>query len=714
MFLVNAETEILWELDPTNSPLLVTDFDLVITDPLGLITYLNSPIEVSRYTAPTDVLPGSVSYLFTPTLEGLWKVNLATGTSINYTVLSKTELFVFDNSLTVNPIKNTPLGVNGAIEVADILGLVTSQATKLVFYGNEFTVNELNDVVTISIGDYPVAPYTSTADLLSALTGAITDSNLTTSLQARISLIDGIQIGSVNDRIQTEVLDRTSADAVIDARVTALDVSTSNSLASIDTELLVLSDTDVSLAAATTGLTTTVDGNTASLITHSSSINGLELQYTVKVDNNGYVAGFGLASTLRDSTPFSEFTILADKFTIAASATSPDLDASAPFFHLTAATLIDGVTVPPGTYMKTAYIADATITNAKIGNLIESSGADPVNGTGWRITKDGSIEASAITIRDSSGNLILDANGNYSVDIDNAFAPGDDTLVELEAGVAITSGGITLSAGGSLKSTGLTNENVDATAGVWLGWNGSDYTFGVGDGGYQYIKYDGNTLSIGPETKVLGVDSVNNDVIYWHSWMTVLDEFNTSNCFRTLHNYGIEVQGDGASGGSLYFDRDNQIIEGSWGKNRAWKAGIRWNSQSDMNGVNFIGMGYINTSFPSVGFEFVRSGTVIYVYPRTKSTIGGSVHAYGAGASSMYNFSAATSVGMSLKVEVIPGLKVKYYINGVLMYTHSTASSIPRAGDSEATTFLYVSVPQLAAAGVCELFVNEVVFYQNE
>lgn len=47
----------------------------------------------------------------------------------------------------------------------------------------------------------------------------------------------------------------------------------------------------------------------------------LEAKYTVKVDVNGYVSGFGLASTANNSTPFSEFLIRADRFAVGNPAT---------------------------------------------------------------------------------------------------------------------------------------------------------------------------------------------------------------------------------------------------------------------------------------------------------------------------------------------------------------------------------------------------------
>ena len=56
------------------------------------------------------------------------------------------------------------------------------------------------------------------------------------------------------------------------------------------------------------------DGNTAAVQVHAKSINGLEAQYTVKVDVNGKVAGYGLATTPKNGTPESKFIVNADRF----------------------------------------------------------------------------------------------------------------------------------------------------------------------------------------------------------------------------------------------------------------------------------------------------------------------------------------------------------------------------------------------------------------
>lgn len=60
------------------------------------------------------------------------------------------------------------------------------------------------------------------------------------------------------------------------------------------------------------------DGNTAAVQAHAQSINGLEAQYTVKVDVNGKVAGYGLATTPKNGTPESKFIVNVDRFGIGA------------------------------------------------------------------------------------------------------------------------------------------------------------------------------------------------------------------------------------------------------------------------------------------------------------------------------------------------------------------------------------------------------------
>ena len=106
-------------------------------------------------------------------------------------------------------------------------------------------------------------------------------------------------------------------------------------------------------------LQTAVNGNTASIQTQQQSINGIYAQWTVKIDANGRIIGIGLAN----NSNFGDFAVRADRFYIA----SPDNDKSAaPFMVLTNNQEINGVTVPPGAYVRAAFIHDGSIDNAKI------------------------------------------------------------------------------------------------------------------------------------------------------------------------------------------------------------------------------------------------------------------------------------------------------------------------------------------------------------
>lgn len=165
------------------------------------------------------------------------------------------------------------------------------------------------------------------ASVLTALDGAISASQLTADLSARIDLVDGIGVGSVN------------------ARIDAASQSLSSQISTVST---------------------TVNGNTASLQTQASSINGIQAKYTVKIDNNGYVAGYGLISEPNNGNIQSSFAVRADRFSIS-SPTGPGIAPITPFVVQTTQTTINGIVVPPGVYMNAAYILTGTIARAAIG-----------------------------------------------------------------------------------------------------------------------------------------------------------------------------------------------------------------------------------------------------------------------------------------------------------------------------------------------------------
>ena len=102
---------------------------------------------------------------------------------------------------------------------------------------------------------------------------------------------------------------------------------------------------------------------------NATSLGTLEGQYTVKVDANGAVAGFGLANTTTSSgNNTSEFYVNADRFAIMRGG-SDTTAAVTPFTVQATATTINGIAVPAGVYMDAAFIKAASITSAQIGSV---------------------------------------------------------------------------------------------------------------------------------------------------------------------------------------------------------------------------------------------------------------------------------------------------------------------------------------------------------
>ena len=253
---------------------------------------------------------------------------------------------------------------------------------------------------------------------------------------------------------------RADDDSANAAQSTVIVSAVNTAQAAISTEATTRAANDTATASQITTLQSSVSGNTTSISTQQTAVNGLEAQYTVKIDNNGHVSGFGLASELVDGNISSDFMVAADRFSVVdpsavawydlikitdygnskravfgslaftqsfppnsevkimghpdghngnfsvhgtgslggiyfivaaysasqplntvttSEASSADLRATKtgtpPFVIATGSTQINGVTVPAGTYIDSAMIADATIKQAQIGTL----NADVIN-----------------------------------------------------------------------------------------------------------------------------------------------------------------------------------------------------------------------------------------------------------------------------------------------------------------------------------------------
>lgn len=132
-------------------------------------------------------------------------------------------------------------------------------------------------------------------------------------VQARYQTSESIKVSNVKLERGTVATDWTPApednDGLQEVRSTVQVVQTTLTKATGDIK---------SLSERVTTVQSTADGNKATVQAHSRSINGLEAQYTVKVDVNGKVAGYGLATTPKNGTPESKFIVNADRFGVGA------------------------------------------------------------------------------------------------------------------------------------------------------------------------------------------------------------------------------------------------------------------------------------------------------------------------------------------------------------------------------------------------------------
>ena len=198
--------------------------------------------------------------------------------------------------------------------------------------------------------------------LLSTLTTAITSSELASSLSTPIAKIDPLVTF-------TGYSSSYSGGSLI-TRLGAVENSAANGVSSaqFNSEVTTRANADSALSSSISTVSTTVAGHTSSISTQATSINGLSGQYTVKVDVNGAVAGYGLASTTTAAGNIvSEFVVNADRFAIKRGGSNTTA-ASVPFIVQASATTIGGVAVPAGVYMTDAFIRNGSIINAKIAN----------------------------------------------------------------------------------------------------------------------------------------------------------------------------------------------------------------------------------------------------------------------------------------------------------------------------------------------------------
>ena len=287
-----------------------------------------------------------------------------------------------------NNTNNQPSGTTADTAYWDFVGAYTSLSAAVA--GNTSDITQINFIDASSTS--------AIASQFASLKADVEDPN--SGLSAANSAITQLNTVDVTSTSATA-----STLASLQAAVNDSETGLSAAHADITQINTISATSDSAIAVATNTLNSTVAGHTASISTQAQSINGLEAQYTVKIDNAGHVSGYGLASTAVDGTPTSEFGVRADQFwvappsTLSASAPTTNLypgrvwvDTSSgdpdtyvtkyytgsawsttpqnlPFIIQATPTTIGGVSVPAGVYIDSAFISNASITSAKIGDL---------------------------------------------------------------------------------------------------------------------------------------------------------------------------------------------------------------------------------------------------------------------------------------------------------------------------------------------------------
>jgi len=206
----------------------------------------------------------------------------------------------------------------------------------------------------------------SVADLVNQVQALIVGSKLWSDLGSRIDLIQIDAAKNAADII-AESTKRLNADnAIVQSTNTQLAVINQN-VAAVQTQTSTLANNVSAVAHTVTTLESKVGQNTSALQieaqTRAAKDGDMEAKFTVKVDVNGYVSGFGLMSTANNSTPYSRFIVRADQFAIG----SPSGPGIAPRVPFVVQTTSDANGNAPGVYMDEAFIKNASIDTLKVG-----------------------------------------------------------------------------------------------------------------------------------------------------------------------------------------------------------------------------------------------------------------------------------------------------------------------------------------------------------
>ena len=270
--------------------------------------------------------------------------------------------------------------------------------------------------------------------LLTTLTGEIRNSHLYTTLATDVGRIPGWHsiIGSYDiatrrtlEQLDTGVTTVTTQSANHATDLTALKTvlggNTATAFTTLNTHVTDTNDA-TSVASQLTALNTTQGNQQATITQHTTSINGINAEYAVRVSvgasGNNRVSGFGLMA----NATTTDFGILADKFFIEAPvgnnvtqpAVTPFSVVTSPQTFTDSATPPNTTTLPSGVYIDGAFIKFGSITEAHIGTATIDN-AHITNTLDAAKIVTGEIDTGRINL----AGVTIDSNNNGRIEIPN-------------------------------------------------------------------------------------------------------------------------------------------------------------------------------------------------------------------------------------------------------------------------------------------------------
>lgn len=327
------------------------------------------------------------------------------------------------------PANNPPPNATYWTDIGTVTQTVNALVTQV--QQNSATINQHGQDITaqasqlnavkVTVND-PVTGVNATASGLSTLKATVTtlDGKVTTTAQR----VDGIYL-QVNPPLQGDdtaligseagyvgVWSTQSAliegDLVQGQRTDVVEVKVADTAAAVVAEQTARINSYGALSSSIETVKNTVNGNTAAIQTNATAIQTVDgkvtLNWSVRMQYetaSGLYkwAGVGLGLENGPGGLQSQFIIDADRFAIGQSGTVPFA--------------VQGTQ----TFIKSAFIQDGTITNAKIGNFIQSNNYDPQK-AGWKLFFDGTFEINsslgsgqARQVINNAGGKVFDAGG---------------------------------------------------------------------------------------------------------------------------------------------------------------------------------------------------------------------------------------------------------------------------------------------------------------